>query len=517
MPVTETGHEIREFRLRAAEVNEEGTFAGYASTFGNVDSYGDVIAPGAFRKTLADQPIRPLLWCHEPREVIGTAELTEDSKGLRLRGKLELDVTRAREVHSLMRAGAVRGLSIGFFPRQSEARGEGRVIREIELVEVSLTPFPANPRAKVENVRSKPAAGAEKREELSDMELKEIEAKFNKFGETLAEIGEKFTAMQRQVDQIDLKMQDRWPTAFGAGAGDFARELVTKFNEHREGFDRYGKVRFEVRTITSAGITTPQPSSEIGLAAAPAYGAVRRLFRTVAADAASIFQIREDSASGWVASPQVETNAKNEATVSLSAKTLPIQTIAVWVAAAKQALDDVNGLENFIRSRLLWALEAEIEEQLLLGSGVSPNLDGLVIQAASFNTALLGTSWNYADVIGAAAVQVRTAGFSPNFIVLNPNDAFRLRHQKDTTGQYISLPSMPPIIESSAMTEGQFLAGDAAQAVVRVRQGAAVEISTEHSDYFVKNMVAIRAEERLALQVISPAAFVKGAFTVSPA
>lgn len=504
----------RTLKLRATEISETGEFTGYASTW-DEDAYGDRLLPGSFKKTLADSGRRPLLWSHRPDEPVGVIDLAEDQRGLRARGKLILEVERAREAYALLKAGALKGLSIGFVPRKFEYvdGGEKRLIREAELYEVSLTPFPANRYATVSDVRAhQPAPAAEKSKE-NEMEVKELVAPIE---QKVNDIAAKFIEMQKQVDIIDGKTQS-WATSPRGGGQDFASELVRKFAEHRDGFDRFGRVKFEVRTVTSAGITTPQPSAEIGLAGAPSYGAVRRLFRVVSADGASVFAVREQSAAGWVASPQVETNEKNQASVTLTAETLPIRTIAVWIDASKQALEDVPGLENFIRSRLLWALEAEIEEQLLLGDGAGENLSGLVTSATSFDTTILGSSWNLADVIGGAAVQVRLAGFEPNFVIMHPRDVFRLRHAKDTTGQYVSLPPLPRIIESAALGEGEFIAGDSSQAVIRAREAAAIEIATEHSDYFVKNKVAIRAEERLALQVISPAAFVKGTLTTSPA
>lgn len=520
MPV-DTGIEVREFRLRAAEVTEEGTFSGYASTFGNADSYGDVIERGAFSKTLRDQPVRPLLWCHEPREVIGVAELAEDARGLRLQGRLELAVGRAREVHALMRAGAVRGLSIGFIPRQSEARGEGRVLREVELIEVSLTPFPANPRAQVENVRAhQPAPAAAKREELSEMEIKQIEAKFDEFGTKLAELGEKFAETRKQVDLIDGRLQGGMPSFGGGAVKTLGEQVAASLLEHKSAFDRHGRVAFSVKAITSAGLVAPAPAGVIGSDATGlgAYGQVRRRLRTLPAPSGAIYLIRESDGSGWQASPAIETNVKHESTVTLTSTTIPCETIATWIAATKQSLEDVDGLQAFINSRLVQAIERELEEQLLLGSGTPPNLHGLVTNATTWTVPTGWTSWNLYDVLLLAATQCRLNGFEPSIAVLHPSDVARLRLQKDTQGNYLRAPDgVPEIIASPAMAQGQALLGDASQAVLRMREDIGIEISTEHSDYFTRNMVAIRAEMRAALQITSPKAWLKFALASSPA
>ena len=145
--------EFRAARMRLdGAVTDAGEFGGYASVFGSRDSYGDIIARGAFRKTLSDSPTRPLLWGHDPLSPIGIVNLQEDDRGLHVRGLLALDVTRAREALALMRVGAVNGMSIGFFTRAADDQAGGRLIREVELVEVSLTAFPAQPLARIDYV-----------------------------------------------------------------------------------------------------------------------------------------------------------------------------------------------------------------------------------------------------------------------------------------------------------------------------------------------------------------------------
>jgi HK97 family phage prohead protease len=143
---------FKDIKLQIKEVTEKGEFSGYASTFGNEDLGGDIIMPGAFSKTISEKQDLPILWGHNPREVIGVnRSMKEDAKGLQVTGQLVMDVQRAKEAHSLMREGAVKGLSIGFdsivvdFSRYEK---EGiRILKEIKLWEYSLTPFPDESRS----------------------------------------------------------------------------------------------------------------------------------------------------------------------------------------------------------------------------------------------------------------------------------------------------------------------------------------------------------------------------------
>jgi uncharacterized protein len=149
--------------LAAPEVrfaaDDAGTFSGYASVWNEPDSYGDTIKPGAFRKTLSQRKRAggpAMFWNHNPDKPIGVwTDLTEDERGLKVTGKLVTDSTRGADALALLKAGAVNGLSIGFRARQSE-RGPngGRVLTDIELVEISLVTLPAASRARVTSVRN---------------------------------------------------------------------------------------------------------------------------------------------------------------------------------------------------------------------------------------------------------------------------------------------------------------------------------------------------------------------------
>lgn len=145
--------------LEVKELSDEGTFTGYGSTFGGIDRQLDKIAPGAFAKTLARHQKAgtavPILWQHDPGEPIGVwDELAEDSRGLKGTGRLVLETARGREAHALLKAGALRGLSIGFETIKSEPEGAIRVLKEIDLWEISLVTFPADPRAGVRTVKA---------------------------------------------------------------------------------------------------------------------------------------------------------------------------------------------------------------------------------------------------------------------------------------------------------------------------------------------------------------------------
>lgn len=133
------------------------SFSAYASTFGNRDWGGDIIAAGAFDKTLKSGAFRPLLWQHDSHSPIGIeTSLKTDTKGLL--GSWELvDTQQGSDAYKLLKRGAVRSMSIGYIPEAFEFddQGDTRIIKEVNLLENSVATIPMNPLARVQSVKSR--------------------------------------------------------------------------------------------------------------------------------------------------------------------------------------------------------------------------------------------------------------------------------------------------------------------------------------------------------------------------
>ena len=139
-------------------VAADGTFEGYASLFDLPDLGRDIVRPGAFARSITRRGVQgiKLLWQHEAAQPIGRwLEIKEDSRGRFVRGQLNLEVARARELLSLLREGAVDGLSIGY--RAEKARTDRksglRQLLQVDLWEISLVTFPMLPQARVSAVK----------------------------------------------------------------------------------------------------------------------------------------------------------------------------------------------------------------------------------------------------------------------------------------------------------------------------------------------------------------------------
>lgn len=153
------------FQIKA--VSDDGLFSGYGSVFNVVDSYKEIVAPGAFTESLQGR-MPSLLWQHRSGEPIGVyTAVREDSVGLVVEGKLALKTARGAEAYELMKMGAITGLSIGFVTREdSYDKVTGiRTLNKVDLWEVSLVTFPANDAARISTVK-----GMEEIKSLSDAE-----------------------------------------------------------------------------------------------------------------------------------------------------------------------------------------------------------------------------------------------------------------------------------------------------------------------------------------------------------
>jgi uncharacterized protein len=148
------------YRIKFTADGDAGEISGLGSIFGNVDSYGEIVAPGAYRKSLAAHRkagTAPLmLWQHDTWSPIGKwTEVTETSEGLFVRGKFNLETSWGRDAWAAVQGGDVDGLSVGYREVKASEVGQYRRLDELDLLEISVVSFPANRSARIQRVGSK--------------------------------------------------------------------------------------------------------------------------------------------------------------------------------------------------------------------------------------------------------------------------------------------------------------------------------------------------------------------------
>jgi HK97 family phage major capsid protein len=213
---------------------------------------------------------------------------------------------------------------------------------------------------------------------------------------------------------------------------------------------------------------------------------------------------------------------KPQSDISYIQETIHVATIAHFIKASKQVLADFKVLQTLINNRLTWGLKYAEEQQLLYGDGATNHIQGVIPQATAFNTGYHRTGDTMLDTLRHAMLQTTLSYYPATGIALSPTDWHDIELTKDTLGRYIignpstNAPAMIwglPVAQCFSMEVGDFIVGALKLAVTLFdREEASILVSTEDSDNFVRNLVTILSEERLALAVSRPAAIIYGAF-----
>lgn len=208
--------EIKSIALEL-KADDDGMVEGYGSVFGGVDTYGDTIEPGAFSKSIGKRKPK-MLWQHRMDKPIGVwDEVVEDGKGLRVKGRLA-DTELAREAKALIKMGAMDGLSIGYRTIRDEMQGNNRILKEVDLWEVSFVTIPADAAATVTGIK----AFATER----DFEAMLREQGFSRRdAKMITAEGWKAWADQRDADGAGLEVDQRDAEALKTSLATFLKEM----------------------------------------------------------------------------------------------------------------------------------------------------------------------------------------------------------------------------------------------------------------------------------------------------
>ncbi|MFZ5230585.1 phage major capsid protein [Enterobacter bugandensis] len=219
-----------------------------------------------------------------------------------------------------------------------------------------------------------------------------------------------------------------------------------------------------------------------------------------------------------------ENTTKPYSDIEFAEKITPVRTIAHLFKASKQILDDFAQLQSQVDAEMRFGLKYVEEQEILFGDGTGAHLEGIIPQASAFSPAFTVEQQNGIDDLRLAMLQAQLARFPASGHVLHFIDWARIELTKDSLGRYIlanpagltgpTLWGLPVVATEAAAFQGKFLTGAfSAGAQIFDREETNVVISTENADDFEKNMITIRCEERLALAVKRPEAFVYGSFS----
>jgi HK97 family phage major capsid protein len=360
-------------------------------------------------------------------------------------------------------------------------------------------------------------------------ELRRIAAEFSSFATARkAKEGE----LSARLTDLEQRSVRRGSSGAGIEGIESNAELVKSFDdspelkalrEHRRGAVAsldlphnffHGKATLLSGDPGSLGqVDRPSGSSIYGPPMPPLR--IRNLLQALPTTAAAVPFVQGTFANAAVV--QVEGTRKTESEATAVLKLAPVQTIAHWIRASNQILDDTAGLLDWLSVRMRFGLGQNEEAELLYGSGIAPHLGGLFPAAPVFSNQTAG---DLVSTLRNAKAALEQQGYAATALVLNPVTLASLELLKLADGSFLigqprggSPPNLwgVPIVSSPGMDEQDWLMGDVGMsATIYDRRQVRVIIATQNEDDFIKNLITILCEERLALAVTTPTALLRG-------
>jgi HK97 family phage major capsid protein len=243
-----------------------------------------------------------------------------------------------------------------------------------------------------------------------------------------------------------------------------------------------------------------------------------------------IAYIEQKNADPGEAGTTAEGAAKTQTDFDLVEASAEVKKITAYIKVSKEMIADIPFMQGEINNELMELVELKLDEQILLGDGLSSNLPGIDSVAAAWSAGTFAASIpsaNNSDVLRVAIAQIAGQNFEANFILLNPADVAAMELTKSSTGEYTYPMFVPgpngvttvkgiPVVESTLVPAGDFYVGDFTKANLRVREDMNVQVGYVNDD-FTKNLMTVLVEMRAAFYVKSnhARAFVKGDFATA--
>jgi HK97 family phage major capsid protein len=355
----------------------------------------------------------------------------------------------------------------------------------------------------------------------------ETKAALEKLASKSTELTDKCLELERK---LSAGIQD------GAqGQNETMGEMLTKsdsFKAMQEGRSKFARVETKAAIVNATGASQPlvQAQRNVGIINNPNRILTIRDLLPVGRTASNLVEFTRENvftnnANPQYVSPDFENVTKPESGITFTLASSAVVTLAHFIPVSRQVLDDSAQLESYVNGRLTYGLKLEEEDQLLNGSGLSGNIGGILKSGnfTAYNRAVTGDT--KIDALRRALTQAQLSEYTADSIVLNPADWETIELQKATTGEYIFGGDFGPIdaigpriwgkrvVPTNSIPAGTFLVGSFSMgAQIWDRMDAAVQISYEDGDNFKKNMATLLCEERLALTVYRPSAFISGSF-----
>ena len=353
-----------------------------------------------------------------------------------------------------------------------------------------------------------------------------IEKKIGEYEAELKGITDKYKEIETKFNRPNLGGSDEIKTAGQMLVeSDSYKNMGTTLNASisLKGFTPQGQK--DLSTITASGGIFVNPQV-IGGVFSPADKdlKIRDLLRVQRTTSNAIEYIVETGFTN-AAAIAPEKSLKPQSDITFDVESATVKTLAHWIPATRQIIADAGQLRNYVDNRLMYGLALTEETQILYGDGIGDNMQGIMTNPNIQNAGGVITDDSLVDHIRRSITRTLLAGYPATGIVLHPNDWQDIELLKGSDGHYIWVSVTQggesrlwrvPVVQSTGLTEGEFLVGAfGLGAQLWDREQANIRVSEHHADYFARNMLAILAEERLAITTYRPESFVKGVFTAA--
>ncbi len=333
--------------------------------------------------------------------------------------------------------------------------------------------------------------------------------------------------LQARLQEAEQKMlnagKDNGEEEFRSAGLIVAEKLAAEgVSSNFNGKSRIQMPRSAITSATGSGGGLVAPDRRAGIIAIPERQMTIRDLIAPGTTTSNMVQYVKETGFTNNAAPVAENTSKPYSDITFAMENASVQTIAHLMKASRQILDDASALASFIDARARYGLMIKEEGQLLYGNGTGANLHGIIPQASAYAapTGAEVTTEQRIDRLRLAILQAALAEYPATGIVLHPTDWATIELLKDNTGKYIignpqngTTPTLwrLPVVSTQSINQNSFLVGAFnLGAQIFDRMDIEVLVSTENTDDFEKNMVTLRAEERLAFAVYRPEAFVTG-------
>jgi HK97 family phage prohead protease/HK97 family phage major capsid protein len=549
----------------------EGTFEGWASTFGNIDLHNDRVMPGAFAKSIASGQTIPLMWMHksdDPTGIVGEViEAVEAPEGLKIRGQFDLDTTTGAAAYRAVKSRRVNALSIGYRVNTATKGSDGvNELRDLDLIEVSVVTRGANDRALVGSVKSAGTPTSPIRSRLARAAAERITTETTKADNAMSTARHEMLTKTREtavtniksiLDAADAEGRDLTPDE-SAEVETHTKSIAscdTGFTQLKTDASIMAAARELQNTIGSPG-SKPVEGGHLALTGKYAKALAQKIVAAMPRDAsgtkalaagqqttstivqpdvvvagrpaASILDLLpmrvvspsysfiKQSARSLAFAPVAAGSEKPQSVVSVVAVENRLRVVASVTEQIDQYLvnDGQGNLLRFVEDEMLYGLRIALEEQILVGDGTGENFTGITetsgIQTQAFATDVLTS-------VRKGLTKLFTQGYEAQVVCLSAADWESIELLTATTGATDRAVPVDPVARrlwGAPVVLSQQLPADTALIIgdgaVTVDHDGVIDSrwSDAVGSDFKFNFLRNRTEGRFGVSVNQPAAVV---------